>query len=612
MVLHRSLDYRFNGYQAPVVPRASRSLRGKGPIRKKSGDNHRRAFEILASVAGNLLQKGEGSGPLNTFDGKDQCNVVKNIVNQNQESGEQLLKADPSYREICCKKTSVCVPSLQRQHSGYKSNKFPHAHEDLSVKHKLGYYFKGEPEAGSLNIQNIESGTFQVKDRLENAMEPEKENVSEDPLGSNVKKSMFKDSVARDHVPADMKVGSRDNDDNSFDCSQHGTVVKKYRPYIGGREIRNLSVSRHWRVAQNLKTGGHFRTDRRTRPICFGGRPSYTHDRSENIFPIKKRKFYYQDQLSTMDGACDCEDVYNPPRKRANIDNSDPAIGESSLASGEKNSPDMRGCNVKLSIKSFKVPELFIDMPATATVGSLKRTVMEAVTAILGDGLHVGILVQGKRVRDDNKTLLQTGISEDEMHGSLGFMLEPRDAPISSVPGGQNRHPMAQQPGSSSVSPVASEKRFGSHVCTDPSTALSLCPLADNATSDSEAIVAVPAIGTEPLAVVPLNSKSRNLELGQRRIRRPFSVSEVEALVQAVEKLGTGRWRDVKLRAFDNAHHRTYVDLKDKWKTLVHTATITPQQRRGEPVPQELLDRVLAVDAHWSQRQGKQRVKPAA
>nr|2QHB_A Chain A, Telomere binding protein TBP1 [Nicotiana glutinosa]2QHB_B Chain B, Telomere binding protein TBP1 [Nicotiana glutinosa] len=86
-----------------------------------------------------------------------------------------------------------------------------------------------------------------------------------------------------------------------------------------------------------------------------------------------------------------------------------------------------------------------------------------------------------------------------------------------------------------------------------------------------------------------------------RRIRRPFSVAEVEALVEAVEHLGTGRWRDVKMRAFDNADHRTYVDLKDKWKTLVHTASIAPQQRRGEPVPQDLLDRVLAAHAYWSQ-----------
>ncbi|KAH6757692.1 telomeric DNA binding protein 1, partial [Perilla frutescens var. hirtella] len=94
-----------------------------------------------------------------------------------------------------------------------------------------------------------------------------------------------------------------------------------------------------------------------------------------------------------------------------------------------------------------------------------------------------------------------------------------------------------------------------------------------------------------------------------RRTRRPFSVGEVEALVGAVEKLGTGRWRDVKMGAFEDADHRTYVDLKDKWKTLVHTAGISPHQRRGEPVPQELLDRVLSAHSYWSQHQSKQHGK---
>lgn len=50
--------------------------------------------------------------------------------------------------------------------------------------------------------------------------------------------------------------------------------------------------------------------------------------------------------------------------------------------------------------------------------------------------------------------------------------------------------------------------------------------------------------------------------------------------------------------------------LQDKWKTLVHTARISPQQRRGEPVPQELLDRVLAAHAYWSQQQCKHQLKP--
>lgn len=50
---------------------------------------------------------------------------------------------------------------------------------------------------------------------------------------------------------------------------------------------------------------------------------------------------------------------------------------------------------------------------------------MEAVTAILGGGLHIGVLLQGKKVRDDNITLQQTGISHNDQLDSLGFTLEP-------------------------------------------------------------------------------------------------------------------------------------------------------------------------------------------
>ncbi|GJX40885.1 reverse transcriptase domain-containing protein [Tanacetum coccineum] len=54
--------------------------------------------------------------------------------------------------------------------------------------------------------------------------------------------------------------------------------------------------------------------------------------------------------------------------------------------------------------------------------------------------------------------------------------------------------------------------------------------------------------------------------------------------------------------------HNTYstpiwYEYVDKWKTLAHTASIPPQQRRGEPVPQHLLDRVLAAHEYWSNYQ---------
>ena len=64
----------------------------------------------------------------------------------------------------------------------------------------------------------------------------------------------------------------------------------------------------------------------------------------------------------------------------------------------------------------------------------------------------------------------------------------------------------------------------------------------NNNMSKCRALVTVPTINMEALAVVPFRRKPGNPDFSQRRIRRPFSVPEVEALVQAVEKLGTGRF----------------------------------------------------------------------
>lgn len=50
---------------------------------------------------------------------------------------------------------------------------------------------------------------------------------------------------------------------------------------------------------------------------------------------------------------------------------------------------------------------------------------MEAVSVLLSGGIRVGVVVHGKKVRDDKKTLSQTGISCGENLTNLGFTLEP-------------------------------------------------------------------------------------------------------------------------------------------------------------------------------------------
>ncbi|CAH8311034.1 unnamed protein product [Eruca vesicaria subsp. sativa] len=227
---------------------------------------------------------------------------------------------------------------------------------------------------------------------------------------------------------------------------------------------------------------------------------------------------------------------------------------------------------IKFVISSLKISELLVDIPESTTVGSLKVAVMEAVTRILKDGrLTIGVLTEGTTIVDDSKTLLQIGISrdnDDNNHNlsSLGFTLEPEISETITTTTLTTVSPKTRLRYAIKISMESSKMRADKYV-------------------------------------VPVRKKPPSQpEMAHRRIRRPFTGSKVEALVQAVESIGTGRWRDVKSHAFDHANYRTYVDLKDKWKTLVHTAKISARQRRGEPVPQQLLDKVLEAHALWSDR----------
>ncbi|XP_006648121.1 telomere-binding protein 1 [Oryza brachyantha] len=365
----------------------------------------------------------------------------------------------------------------------------------------------------------------------------------------------------------------RDDDENSSGCVHPSTSGNNrgYIPhYIGDRRIRRLFASRLRKAARNKICG---------KMSCKGSKLNFC---AKKMSTVRRRV-----QQTTL------------KRKR-----------HAQLYS-EKSSDE-----VKLTIKSFSIPELLIEIPDNATVGSLKKTVSDAVTTIIEGGLRVGVLIQGKNIQNDNKTLRQAGICRGRKLDDIGFTLECEAARDSS--------PGVIVPEEDFVD-ASDVDKFATIKPEEPDENEQLmqdfpgCSLSDPGSVDypvewttqetsasSQAIVPFADQNVEALAIasVPL-SRSKRLDFGQRRIRRPFTVAEVEVLVEAVEHLGTGRWRDVKFRAFDNAHHRTYVDLKDKWKTLVHTASIAPQQRRGEPVPQELLDRVLAAQSYWSQQQAK-------
>ncbi|KAJ1389406.1 SANT/Myb domain [Sesbania bispinosa] len=638
----KRLDYGFRGFQVPTIPRRPRSARRRVPFNKPTVGGHASAFDLLASLAGKLLQESESSASSNASEGSHQPAFSQCVVEQERKDEVKPLTEEGICNGTCaecilmtdvgshngskkcleCTETECaleCISANNNSDSWEKvkadvkseifkwENKFEH-HSNRLVK------VPEDEEIGRSGFKGLSlDNKFSLKDPLE--------------LGLNSPalidmKSDVKSPFCRELFPNasfsgqgnDTKLGFIDDDENFLRCNEVGTKSKAFRPSkcIAHRIIRNRFTSKSWKVAPKLKDCEHSRFDKGVKPLNRKRKTCYNFERHQYYSLFKRRRFYDKGSAVTSDGGFSSESVSDSPEKGIGGNNPSPSVS--------------KGPRVKFSIKSFRIPELYVEVPETTTVGSLKRTVMEAVMAILGDGVRVGVLVQGKKVRDDKRTLLQTGISCKENLDKLGFVLEPTSCQASPAvcvgdPSQCNISQPTRSPGTPALDSGISDAVQDSSLLTNTgilveinhdSTSSHTDIIADKLTPDSRALVVVPARSTEALPVVPVNQKTKRSELVQRRTRRPFSASEVEALVLAVEELGTGRWRDVKLRAFENADHRTYVDLKDKWKTLVHTAKISPQQRRGEPVPQELLNRVLAAHAYWSHHQAKQHVKHQA
>ncbi|KAK3232140.1 hypothetical protein Dsin_004021 [Dipteronia sinensis] len=688
MKLKKRLDCGPHGFHVAIIPKAPRSIRRRVHPKKTDEDGQVCAFELLASLARQILQEEtESSSASSNASGNDHAAIGKDAVEDGPQYEDKPVKTECLDQGSC--EVSAVVTESASLNCNQKCllNEFPLAEDDDILERtlkttgsnssgKIGGDLKSEicksnmlkgnflskAEGGSPNYR--ESCSNSVENAFEQLVETKAKETGglkmattriskEDPTelcmtfpASTDSDKDVKLPSCRDPVPNasfsrhrnDIKLGIRDDNDNLSRFNKFSNKLKVYRPVtrMGDRRIRKLLTSKYWKSAPKLKDFEHPRTDGGMRPSHRKRKTCYNHEKCHRDVLYKRRRFYDRSSVETFDGGFSCESVTNSPEKGRNGDKCISgsilqANGMTSSVKGHQSSLRSKDSNVKFSIKSFKVPEIFIEVSETATVGSLKRTVMNAVTAILGGGIRVGVLMHGKKVRDDNRTLSQTGLASEDNLDTLGFTLDPSSVEAPAPPLVCPEDPPLLLSNAPQLVARSLETPALDSECPNALTDLALLTktetlvesnheqaishtdiLTESTLPDSRALVAVPALNVEALAVVPLNQKSRRSDIAQRRTRRPFSVSEVEALVQAVEELGTGRWRDVKLRSFEDADHRTYVDLKDKWKTLVHTARIAPQQRRGEPVPQELLDRVLAAHSYWSQHQAKQQGKHQA
>ncbi|KAK4758048.1 hypothetical protein SAY87_019349 [Trapa incisa] len=616
MVKKRRLDNNGStGFQVWSIPRAPRSARKKGLYKKTTDGRNFGAIELLASLAGKLLHENENSASRAASEGCNLLLIPKDMLQYKIDTVEKSIKSEDHGSSVggafALERASE---NSQQKDSSERSPKVEGntTWDGTSVFTNFACCEKESSESKSTVSKSVNLSSEVSKSEKIMAVNEQAVDVSclNDSTEEHISKPCSTNAISPGRKD-DMRFYREDDDENISRFSKSRCTKSKpskHSHIIIDRRIRKLLSFKHWKPAPQLKDVESFGSGRNI---------------SSNKRRINRHSLYYHDLLykrkKLLDGSCfmNTDEVLSSEGHYRShgvyVNQYDPAAF------------DAMDSQIKFSIKSFMIPELLIDVPETATVGSLKRTIVEAISTIIGRGFHVGVMLHGKKIHDDNRTLLQAGISRKGNLDNFGFMLEPnltQSSPKSIAP--QDSHILPcniSQQLTRTLDKVISDMGV-SHSASDPGNSTSVSNNnVDNShdldVSLTQDIVTgkpsfksgdLPILQTslEPLAVVPANMNNKGSEQSQRRTRKPFSVLEVEALIQAVEELGTGRWRDVKLRSFENKDHRTYVDLKDKWRTLVHTASIAAQQRRGDPVPQQLLDRVMAAHSYWSQHHSKQ------
>ncbi|KAF5953454.1 hypothetical protein HYC85_006310 [Camellia sinensis] len=437
-------DYRCK-LKVPPTPRATRSARRRVPFRKNVDDNQMCAFDLLATVAGKLLLEGENSPSSgNALTGKELCTIMKDSFKKEQKDEDNPSNDEPCDRGSCDKSFSFSELASHALTLRHSLKEFSHAHiddcrglasvittsdcsenvgfaEKLKSKIQLGSFASklevassvykesydftvGNENKKQIKIESLKtrntlnvtkadicsSNDLAVRDRKPPALVSVNNRVKLPSCIDQIPSSSF--AACRD----DVKLVIRDDDKNSS-----GTTAKTFRSplCIGNRRIRKLFSSKYGKVTPKLKDEEHFNAE--IKPVYHNRKICYKRRRSQRDYPFKKRRLYDRSSVSNFEGI-KSKGISSSPRKGFSCDAS--TSGISAYVA------------VKLKIKSFKVPKLVIEIPESATVGSLntlnsifvvqQRTVMDAVTAILGGGLPVSVLLQGKKIRDDNKTLL--------------------------------------------------------------------------------------------------------------------------------------------------------------------------------------------------------------
>ena len=148
--------------------------------------------------------------------------------------------------------------------------------------------------------------------------------------------------------------------------------------------------------------------------------------------------------------------------------------------------------------------------------------------------------------------------------------------------------------GSPDAAERAPKKGKGTSVVADPPQPAGL---------DGEPIVPKTAMYTAASAAAAKRRMLPSRGGGRQKVHRPWTLPEVEALVEGVGHYGRGQWADIKSLkqngVADALESRSAVDLKDKWRNLLRIAMLPVLYKRREAteMPPALLARVRELAA---------------
>lgn len=284
-------------------------------FKKKGDDSQMCAFDLLATVAGELLLGKESSpASCNVSSGRADFAIRNNCIKQEQQDEEHSFKQEPCDQGSCDESAPVFMPGSHRHSQDRSSMEYSHVKKD-STSGRASVTMKSEKPDVTSRAEGLifdenrkeyenypqtihetchveggspgsaESHGGKVEDEIERQLEVEQQRTRslingtvsdiihwDDPMEMDTKPPALVSSDSSVEVPMygaqnpcslfsrcrDVKVVSKDDDENSSGCTQRSTsTLKSFRlPSLGDRRIRKLMASKYRKGASTASKVG--------------------------------------------------------------------------------------------------------------------------------------------------------------------------------------------------------------------------------------------------------------------------------------------------------------------------------------------------------------------